>query len=153
MNWRSSGSKIFLIIAFSFLFLILESLIKYIFINKIPAGGFYFLFGLIQINFFTNTNIAFGLPLPQFLIIILIIIILIILSYLWYLALWQQKWLRLLAFSLIIMGALSNLLDRLFFGYVIDYINVFFWPIFNLADCAIVAGVLIYIIGEFKVKK
>lgn len=40
-------------------------------------------------------------------------------------------------------GALGNLIDRLRFGYVIDFIDFRFWPVFNLADMAITSGVLL----------
>jgi len=133
------------------LFLI-ESLIKYSLINKIPKQGFYFLGGLIQFVFSSNTNLAFSLPLPQVLIIILVFIILILLGFSWVVSLLRNNLWEVFSFSLIILGALSNLLDRLFFGYVIDYINLFFWPVFNLADSMIVVGVLIYILSEFKIK-
>ncbi len=47
------------------------------------------------------------------------------------------------AAGLIIGGALSNLIDRFLLGYVRDMINLGFWPVFNLADAAIVTGVVI----------
>ncbi len=57
------------------------------------------------------------------------------------------KWL-LTGFSLIIGGALGNLIDRLRFGQVVDFIDVyagrFHWPAFNLADSAITVGVVIF---------
>ena len=40
-------------------------------------------------------------------------------------------------------GALGNLLDRLNYGYVIDFIDFKIWPVFNIADSAIVIGVLL----------
>ncbi|HLW59926.1 MAG TPA: signal peptidase II [bacterium] len=43
-------------------------------------------------------------------------------------------------FGLIVGGALGNIFDRLRFGYVIDYVDVHVWPVFNLADAAIVVG-------------
>ena len=55
-----------------------------------------------------------------------------------------QKWTA-AALSLIIGGALGNLIDRLLFGHVIDFIDLYYgrwhWPAFNIADSAIVIGV------------
>ncbi|HDQ22862.1 MAG TPA: signal peptidase II [Candidatus Uhrbacteria bacterium] len=152
MNGDNFCQKLLLIIFFSFSLFGAESVIKYYFINKIPSEGFYLLGNYLQLVFSPNENMAFGLAMPQFIIIILIIIILIFLSYLWWLSLIKASLAHVLAVSLIILGALSNLIDRLIFGYVIDYINVFIWPVFNLADCLIVAGVLLYIISEIKIE-
>jgi len=44
------------------------------------------------------------------------------------------------ALSLILAGALGNLIDRLLFGYVIDFLDLRIWPVFNLADSAITVG-------------
>lgn len=46
------------------------------------------------------------------------------------------------ALGLIIGGALGNIIDRIFLGAVVDFIDLRFWPVFNLADAAIVAGVV-----------
>ena len=52
-----------------------------------------------------------------------------------------------IAFSFVIGGALGNLNDRIIYGYVIDFIevyyNTFYWPIFNIADVAISIGVIL----------
>ena len=45
------------------------------------------------------------------------------------------------AWSLILGGALGNLYDRLRFGYVVDFIDLRVWPVFNLADACICLGV------------
>ena len=50
------------------------------------------------------------------------------------------------ALGLIVGGALGNLIDRIFRGPVVDYIEIWFWPVFNVADLAIVAGVIMMII-------
>ncbi len=54
-----------------------------------------------------------------------------------------QAWLA-LALSLILGGALGNLIDRVVYGYVIDFIDLYYgdwhWPVFNLADSAITVG-------------
>jgi signal peptidase II len=51
---------------------------------------------------------------------------------------------------LIIAGLLGNLIDRIFRGFVIDFIDFRFWPVFNLADSCIVIGVILLIIVILK---
>lgn len=51
-------------------------------------------------------------------------------------------WLR-LGLGLLVGGAIGNVLDRLLFGYVVDFVAVGPWPRFNLADSAITIGVLL----------
>jgi signal peptidase II len=144
--------KISFIVIASFTLFVLESIIKYTLINKIPAQGFYFIPKILQLIYTPNYNIAFSLPLPFALIVFLVISALIFLSFVWWMNLIAGNLKLLLASSLIIVGAVSNLLDRVILGYVVDYVNIFVWPIFNLADCAIVAGIIIYLISEFKFK-
>lgn len=52
--------------------------------------------------------------------------------------------------SLIVAGAISNLLDRIFHGYIVDYFNFFNLNHFNLADIYIFSGVLFYIYLMFR---
>ncbi|NOQ93233.1 MAG: lipoprotein signal peptidase [Methylophaga sp.] len=71
-------------------------------------------------------------------------------------------WLRKLAktkleavsISLILGGAIGNVIDRLYFGYVIDFLDVYYgtyhWPAFNIADSAICIGAALLIIDSFK---
>jgi signal peptidase II len=59
--------------------------------------------------------------------------------------------------SLILSGAVGNLLDRLVYGHVRDFIDVFVyshhWPAFNVADSALTVGLLLYIICSLRVRK
>lgn len=50
-------------------------------------------------------------------------------------------------------GILGNLIDRLRFHAVTDFIDLRIWPVFNLADCCIVCGVGFYILNQFKKTK
>jgi len=56
--------------------------------------------------------------------------------------------------SLILGGAIGNVIDRLYFGYVIDFLDVYYgsyhWPAFNIADSAIVIGAALLIIDSFR---
>lgn len=55
-----------------------------------------------------------------------------------------------LALGLIIGGALGNVIDRIFLGYVVDYLDFRIWPVFNLADSMIVIGSGIFIFYFWK---
>lgn len=48
-----------------------------------------------------------------------------------------------IAMAMVLGGAVGNLIDRLRYGYVVDFLDFRIWPVFNIADCAIVVGTLI----------
>ena len=59
--------------------------------------------------------------------------------------------------TLVLGGAIGNLVDRLFLGYVVDFVSlhiddVFYWPAFNVADTAISLGVILLIYDALKKK-
>ena len=62
----------------------------------------------------------------------------------------REDWRNALPFALIIAGALGNLVDRLRFGYVVDfvewYVGSFYWPVFNVADSCIVVGAVMMVV-------
>ena len=72
---------------------------------------------------------------------------------------WQHRFERLLpsSFSLIIGGALGNVIDRFNHGAVVDFLSFhagsYYWPAFNIADSAITIGVALMLIGQFRSKK
>jgi len=49
---------------------------------------------------------------------------------------------RIWALALVLGGAAGNLIDRIVYGYVVDFIDLLIWPVFNVADSAITLGVL-----------
>jgi signal peptidase II len=50
-------------------------------------------------------------------------------------------------FALVLGGALGNVLDRILRGGVVDFIRVRWWPVFNVADVAVVIGVALMLLG------
>lgn len=66
----------------------------------------------------------------------------------------RRDWRTALPFALVIAGGLGNLIDRLRFGYVIDFIDWYWrnwhWPAFNIADSCIVLGALSLVFFSFK---
>lgn len=103
---------------------------------------------IFRITHVTNTGVAFGLfpGAGAFFAAISAVVVVAILVYCWRLPS-EQWWMRvMLAFPL--GGAIGNLVDRLRQGFVVDFIDLNFWPlhewpIFNLADSSIVAGVVL----------
>jgi len=95
---------------------------------------------IFHITYVENTGIAFGL-FPQghslFIIISLIIILVIIFFE-------RKKVIKSLkerfCLGLVLGGALGNLIDRLRFGFVIDFLDFRIWPVFNLADSGVCIG-------------
>ena len=55
----------------------------------------------------------------------------------------RMDWLAAASLALILGGASGNLIDRLKFGYVIDFLDFRIWPVFNIADSCITIGVII----------
>jgi len=68
----------------------------------------------------------------------------------------RDRWLS-LSVSLVLGGAIGNLVDRLFYGHVIDFIELYYqrwsWPVFNIADSAITIGVIGLIAHSFFAKR
>ncbi len=87
-----------------------------------------------------NPNVSFGLVHSPVVLLLLwacacISIILLVQS-----EIFSNNFAAQIALGAALGGALSNLLDRLVRGAIIDFIDIGFWPVFNLADVAIVLG-------------
>ena len=71
----------------------------------------------------------------------------------WLARLKQHETLLAVALSLVLGGAIGNLVDRLAYGYVIDFLDVYYqtwhWPAFNIADSAITLGVVLMLLESF----
>jgi signal peptidase II len=111
--------------------------------------------GRLSLIHIRNTGSAFGLLANQTFLIIIIGIasLLIVLLFLRYLS--QVTTLSMVSIGLIWGGAVGNLIDRLHFGYVTDFIYFrlwgnFYWPTFNIADAAITVGVFVLIYSFYK---
>ena len=98
-----------------------------------------------------NTGAVFGLFTNQAFLLTLIAIVGLIVILLFYRYLPQSYVLSTIALGLVFGGALGNLIDRIRFGGVTDFILVrlwddFYWPAFNIADSAISVGVIVLIV-------
>lgn len=134
----------------------LDQLLKYIVSKDIP------LYQKITVvkNFFNidhvnNTGIAFGLFNTYSNILISSFTLIIIAGII--IALFKIKInsnLFIISSSLVISGAFSNLLNRLFSKYVVDFLDFHFynyhWPSFNLADSCVVVGTILFFVSIIK---
>jgi signal peptidase II len=123
--------------------------------THLERGESLFITDRLSLTYFGNTGSAFGLFANQtfLLIIVSIAALLFILLFLRYLSL--ATTLSMVSIGLILGGAVGNLIDRLRFGYVTDFIyfrlwGTFHWPAFNIADVAITVGVFVLIYSFYK---
>lgn len=109
-----------------------------------------------SITYVKNTGAAWSI-MSSNTWIVTVISILIIIGIIFYIYKYASKnKLEIVSLSMILGGALGNLIDRIMNGYVVDFLdfNLFGWdyPIFNLADTFIVIGVILYIIYTWRNK-
>jgi len=124
--------------------------------NNMTPGSTLPVKGILSFTYLTNTGGVFGMfrGHVEIFIIASVIIILALLFFHYYFKVNQP--LPNFAFGLILGGAIGNLIDRVFFGQVTDFIavrlwNNYQWAPFNIADSGVVVGaiLLIIIIGIF----
>ena len=118
---------------------IIETLTKsYVIIDKV-----------FSIKYVTNTGAAFSLFENNIFVLILISLIILVLAYNLSFSFKSNK-INNITFGLLYGGILGNLIDRVFYGYVRDFISIFKFPVFNIADMAIVCGIILLIITSIK---
>lgn len=107
-------------------------------------------FGWIAFSLTKNTGASFGI-LKSFNIPIIVLSFFLLFG-MGVLYRRLDNWNRLFL-SLIAAGILGNLVNRIMYGYVIDFINLKWWPVFNVADSSIVTGVCGIILLSILEKK
>ena len=110
--------------------------------------------GIFHLTLIHNKGAAFGILKNQLLLFIAtsVLAILMICSALRDKTPPKSK-LYISSLTLILAGALGNLIDRLFFGDVIDFLDFRIWPVFNVADSAITVGAILLGIQLLKPEK
>jgi signal peptidase II len=115
---------------------------------NLPLGGSFPEVWQLNIVHIQNTGSAFGLFTNQAFLLSAVAIAGLVVVLLFFKYLKDLGFMGGLALSLIFAGALGNLIDRLRFGYVTDFLYVrlwgdVFWPAFNVADSAITVGAIL----------
>ena len=112
--------------------------------QSLPETGF---FRLTHVH---NTGAAFGLFRDQSFILAIVALVGIILLIVYPLLIYRyfpflDNLLCKSALGLVLGGTVGNLIDRVRLGYVTDFIDVGIWPSFNIADSAIVVGIIVFV--------
>lgn len=118
-------------------------------------SGFYVLPGIFQLYYLENRGAAFGaLSGRQWLFVAIAVIMSAIAVYVYCRAPRMKHYLLMrIVCILIAAGALGNMIDRIFLGYVIDflYISLIDFPVFNVADCYVCVGAALAVVAMFTV--
>lgn len=111
--------------------------------------------GFFDLSYLENTGAAFGILSGRLTFLTLIpIVVLVYLAYKYYKTETKNVLLK-LSGGMIAAGALGNLYDRIFYGYVVDFISIhyksmYYFPTFNVADISITIGTFLIIIYVLK---
>jgi len=144
----------------SVLVVVLDQLSKYWISSRFSYGESMYVLDIFNLVLVHNTGAAFsllsdagGMQRWLFSIIAIVASVWIV----WLLHKHQHQKLFALALSMILGGALGNLIDRIAYGYVLDFLdfhwNTYHFAAFNLADSAITCGAFLLIIEAFMEKK
>ena len=153
------NNKFNLTLFFLFLTLvILDQITKALVINFFNLYDSVALLPMINLTFVVNYGFAFGLlNNPSLNQILVSLVILAIIVYFLYLLIKTQDKIFQLTLTLILAGALGNFIDRIFRGFVIDFIDIYIgkyhWPAFNIADSCITLGFMVLMINILFLNK
>ena len=147
-------------IVIAFLIVILDLISKQWIFNHLDFGSALVITPFFNIVHFQNTGAAFSFlseasGWQRYFFIVISLIAIVIIIRLMHEQLKQP--LLCLALAFILGGAIGNLCDRSYYGFVIDFIYVhyeaYYWPAFNVADSFISIGVALILYDAFKNKK
>ena len=150
-----SQFDIFLAIMVTFFIVLVDRLSKIFFSDLLVYGeSLPIIRNVLHMTMVHNTGIAFGFFKDQgitFIVIPIVAVVLLVFNIYYY----RQNNEALsrtyiVAFSLILGGAIGNLIDRIVYGHVIDFIDFRVWPVFNIADSAITIGAILIAYKCFK---
>lgn len=143
-------------LALSLIIILLDQLTKYIAVDIIPLHQSIEVFPFFNWTLMYNEGAAFSFLSDQggwqrwFFIILSSIVTTVLV--IWLLRLLNDERSIAISLSLIIGGAVGNLIDRILLGHVVDFIHLhyesYYWPAFNVADSAITVGVTIMIVDS-----
>ena len=138
-----------LVFFLSLLFFSFDFFLKKIIELKFDFNTYYSLLGdIVRLRVVHNKGAAFGLFQGRVPFLIAVGFLFLVIFIFW-VSKARHSLGQKLCLGMILGGALSNLYDRIFLGYVIDYIDLGWWPVFNLSDTFITLGCIFLILPQF----
>jgi len=140
--------------AIAFFVLVLDQLLKFSVISKLtPLRSIPVIGNFFYISYVKNTGAAFGLFAGQMAFLIIIgLAVCAVVVYFHFKVPFSSHFTQ-TSLALILGGSIGNLVDRIFRGYVVDFIDFRFWPAFNLADIAVNFGIFLIIVIQLTGKE
>ncbi|MBX3232656.1 MAG: signal peptidase II [Labilithrix sp.] len=124
--------------------------------ERLAEGSVEIVRGAVELRYVQNDDIAFSAfrqlgvaHSPAFLAVLALVGIIGAVG----LAIASTRWCARVGLALVIGGALGNFADRVARGYVVDFIHVHGWPVFNVADIAVVVGVGVLLLSRMRKEK
>ena len=143
-----------MMLIFTLIILIVDIVSKLIVKHYLSLGSISIINNFLNLTYVENTGAAWSI-FDNNRYIVLVLSGMIIIGIIYYI--FKEKPTRLIskiAYSLVLGGALGNFINRLYYGYVIDFIDVkifgYNYPIFNMADIFIVVGVILLIYDTWR---
>ena len=142
----------------SLVLLIIDQISKYFVMTNIKLNkSIVIIPNFFKLTYTNNHGAAFSILEGNTILLIVVSIIALILIYLFLIKNHKLSSLEIFSYSLLIGGIIGNLIDRILYHYVIDFIHFeifnYHFPIFNIADVAIVIGIMIMILIILKEDK
>jgi len=137
--------------------LVLDQLSKLWALNELATSRIDIIPGFFEFVLVQNFGVAFGMlnevgsGWKDYFLITVAIVAVLVLTYMLYRC---QRILEAITFSLVIGGAIGNVIDRIRLGWVVDFIHVHWhdlsWPVFNIADSAISVGICLILLDNLR---
>lgn len=127
-----------------------DQVAKYVVSATMRVGDVALSLGLFDITYIKNEGAAFSILSGRMSLLSVISIVFCLAVIVWWIKKKPTNKLMCLSVSMMFAGALSNAVDRIFRGFVVDYIHTTFmnFPVFNIADIAITLGAALLILYE-----
>ncbi|MCX8125975.1 MAG: signal peptidase II [Dehalococcoidia bacterium] len=152
---RDNSSRYWLLLVVTVPLILVDQLTKFMVRASMSPGESIPVFWRLQLTYVQNTGSAFGLLVDQRIVLSIAGVLGVVVILLFYRFLLPSNRLALVAASLVLAGAIGNLIDRFALGFVTDFIDVILWqdqrgeyvhwPMFNIADSVITVGSVILV--------